>query len=105
MKEIKYLDIQEFIDLGFLFEVNRRVLHPFGLALEVRQDDDGKYQLYGIWDYRDDPEGMQFAPDTFVHGTAKWDKFMRQYGQACLDIRQKAVGYIEQVTPDEPEDG
>lgn len=35
MSEIKYMDIAEFRKVGFLQEVNRKVLHPCGLALEV----------------------------------------------------------------------
>lgn len=35
-RQIRYMDIEEFRDFGFLQEVNRQVLHPAGLALEVR---------------------------------------------------------------------
>lgn len=60
--EIKHMDIKEFCDLGFLQEVNRLVLHPCGLALEVTVDDDDetKQWISGVWDYRDDPEGVYF---------------------------------------------
>ena len=60
-RPIKYLDIKEFVDLGLLQEVNRRFFHPIGLALEVRQDDDGNFSLSGIWDDRGDPEGTIFG--------------------------------------------
>lgn len=58
---IKYMSIKEFQEGGFLMEVNRQVLHPLGLALEVNEDDDGEARLSGVWDYRDDPEGMVFG--------------------------------------------
>jgi hypothetical protein len=57
---MKYIDIKEFREKGFLQEANRLFFHPFGLALEIIQDDDGVERLGGIWDYRDDPEGMIF---------------------------------------------
>jgi hypothetical protein len=41
--------------------LNRQFLHPLGLALEVIiNDETGEETLGGIWDYRDDPEGMFF---------------------------------------------
>ena len=66
MSKIKRMDIAEFRRLGYLQEVNRCFLHKLGLALEVVIDDKtGEERLGGIWDYRDDPEGMAFgdAPD------------------------------------------
>lgn len=60
---INYMDLQEFIDEGYLHEVNRLVLHPLGLAIEVAINEDGTKRLGGIWDYRDDPEGMVFGDD------------------------------------------
>lgn len=59
--EIKYMDIKEFREKGFLQEVNRRFFHPLGLALSVEIDEDGLERLGKIWDYRDDPEGMLYG--------------------------------------------
>jgi hypothetical protein len=60
--EIKRIDIKEFREKGYLFELNRRFLHPLGMALEVIiSDETGKESLGGIWDYRDDPEGIIFV--------------------------------------------
>lgn len=59
---INYLDLDEFRDLGFLQEVNRQFFHPLGLALEVETNSDGRVVgLGGIWDYRDDPEGIVYG--------------------------------------------
>jgi hypothetical protein len=55
------MPVEEFRRLGYLQEVNRRLLHPLGLALEVTRSPDGFETLSGIWDYRHDPEGMIFA--------------------------------------------
>jgi len=57
-EKIKYISVEEFRKQGFLQEVNRCFLHPLGLALEVTIDDNGKETISGIWDSRDDPEGI-----------------------------------------------
>lgn len=61
---VKRIDIKEFREEGYLHELNRQFLHPHGLALEVVVEDDGTERLGGVWDYRDDPEGMAFGEDT-----------------------------------------
>jgi len=58
---IKRIDIDEFQEKGYLQEANRLFFHPLGLALEVIVDEeDGSMKLGGIWDYRNDPEGIVF---------------------------------------------
>jgi hypothetical protein len=68
-EEIHRIDIAEFRRLGLLQEVNRLFFHPRGLALEVVVAEDGTEQLGGVWDYRDDPEGMSFG-DNMIRFTA-----------------------------------
>lgn len=58
--KIKRIDIKEFREKGYLQELNRRFLHPLGLALEIIIDDNGNEKLGGIWDYRDDKEGIYY---------------------------------------------
>jgi len=58
--QIKKIDIKEFREKGYLQELNRRFLHPLGLALEVSIDDDGNEKISGIWDYREDKEGIYY---------------------------------------------
>lgn len=53
------MKIREFREFGFLQEANRLFFHPLGLALEVIVSDKGD-SLGGIWDYRNDPEGILF---------------------------------------------
>lgn len=63
---VQRLDIKEFRAFGYLQEANRRFFHPLGLALEVVQNPDGTERLGGVWDYRDDPEGMAFADEVMA---------------------------------------
>jgi hypothetical protein len=58
--KIKRIDIKEFREKGYLQEVNRNFLHPLGLALEIVINDDGTEKLGGIWDYREDQEGIYY---------------------------------------------
>ena len=62
-EDIKRIDIKEFREKGFLQEANRKFFHPLGLALEIVIEEDGSERLGGVWDYRDDPEGMFFGPE------------------------------------------
>ena len=58
--DIKRMDIKEFREKGYLQELNRRFLHPLGLALEIKTEKDGTEVLGGIWDYREDEEGIYY---------------------------------------------
>lgn len=76
MSQVNYIDLAEFIKLGFLQEINRLVLHPCGLALEmsIETDENGNFEeeqtscTMKVWDYREDPEGICF------HDTPSRDK-------------------------------
>lgn len=93
---IPLIDIAEFRRLGFLQELNRRFLHPLGLALYIAIDDEtGEETLGGIWDYRDDPEGLFFG-EADIKGREKeielnW-KSVEDLRQAKLKIRQNTQG-------------
>lgn len=97
MTDIKYMNLNEFRDNGYLQEVNRQFFHPRGLALEIRCDENNSIILGGIWDYRNDPEGVQYTPDVLETEIAK-DK--ARTVQAELDkraeTRMKKFGYIIQ---------
>ena len=58
---MKYIDIKEFKEHGYLQEANRLFFHPIGLALTISVGEDGSMKLCGIQDCRDDPEGMVFG--------------------------------------------
>ena len=91
-KEIKYLPIREFRELGLLLEINRTFLHPLGLALEVVVNDEtGEESLSGVWDYREDPEGI-------VYGTLNKEKVKKaqEFIKTSHEKRLKTLGYIIQ---------
>lgn len=89
---INYMDIREFRELGYLQEVNRMFFHPLGLALEALEDDDGTMTLSGVWDYRDDPEGIRFGDGDYEERKRKADYVHNQIKER-REARQDAVGY------------
>jgi len=96
MAEIKTISPKEFREKGFLQELNRRFLHPLGMALEITVDDDGSEQLGRIWDYRDDPEGMIFGDKML--DSKKSDHVARLLAEKA-DVRLRKFGYIVQPAP------
>ncbi len=97
--EIKRIPIKEFRELGFIQEINRRLLHPCGLALEVILDKEtGEETLGGVWDYRDDPEGMAFG-----EGVITVDKVMsvETLFRRKTSYREESLGYFIQPASEE----
>lgn len=97
-KEIKYINIKEFREKGYLQEVNRRFFHPLGLALEIKIDDNGDEMLGGIWDYREDEEGIYY--DLKNSNKERINNFKRKknYIDSELKIigdnRQNKLGFV-----------
>ena len=102
-QEIKRIDIKEFREKGYLQELNRRFLHPLGLALEVVINDDGTEQLGGIWDYREDKEGILY--DLKRSGKDRIEKFRKNKEYIDSEIitrskfRQKMLGFDIEPIP------
>lgn len=86
---MKRMGAKEFSELGLLHEVNRQILHPLGLALEIVEDDEtGKVSFGQVWDYREDPEGISFEN---LDGW-KIERVARMANER-RDARIKALGY------------
>lgn len=66
---MKKIEIKEFRERGYLQEINRRFLHPLGLALEVEIKENGDEVISGINDYRDDEEGVYYAINKDAYST------------------------------------
>lgn len=101
MKKIKN-SARFLLDSGLLFEINRKVLHPLGLALHVELDDDShtKVLFSDVLDSREDPEGFIFSPESFEDGIEKLEKYMAEEGQKMLESRMAKLGYLIQEKPE-----
>ena len=103
MAEIKKMDGKEFREMGLLQEINRFFLHPLGLALEFRQDDKGNDSINGIWDCREDPEGVLFAlRESDLNSWNDKKKKVAEFMSAQHARRLKTIGFIIQESPLDP---
>lgn len=79
MSDVNHMTVKQFREDGYLHEINRQLLHPLGLALEVAVDNDGTESISGVWDYRADPEGIVYgadllSPEKAMAVKARWDE-------------------------------
>jgi len=94
---MKYINIKEFREMGYLQEINRLFLHRLGLALEIQIDEEGNECLGGIWDYREDDEGIIYdlknscndRKDRFKEKS----EFIRQQLEKYDKVRKKNFGF------------
>lgn len=97
INDIKRMDIKEFREKGYLQEVNRKFLHPLGLALEVKIDDHGQEKLGGIWDYREDKEGIYYdienSDSDRKERFQKKEEFIRKEFKERLSNRESKLGF------------
>lgn len=105
-RTITYMDLREFMDLGYLQEINRQFLHPLGMALSLDVADDGKVTFAGIWDDRWDPEGVRFDLRSFENPTQAQSRFksnvatVEREWETRRAARESALGYMVQPAND-----
>jgi hypothetical protein len=93
-------DARELLESGLLFEVNRRVLHPFGLALAVAYDRNyDSHRLLSRLARTEEPEGFSFEPEALSDGYDRLRRFMRSGGYDRLAARYERLGFRSQVPP------
>lgn len=94
------IDIKEFREKGYLQELNRRFLHPLGLALEVIMDNNGNEELGGVWDYREDEEGIYYdisnSDSNRKERFSKNKKFIDDELQSRIPKRIDKLGFGEE---------
>ncbi len=104
--EIKKIDIKDFRESGYLQEANRRFFHPLGLALEVSIED-GKELISGVWDYREDKEGIYYdiqnsepeRKEKFLKNKNFIDSQLKERG----DLRKSELGFKIEPIEGSPE--
>ena len=93
---VKYMDLNEFVDHGYLQEVNRQFFHPLGLALEIcLNEDDSAFSLRGMRDARDDEEGWIFS-DLSNSESLRKKEYIEKIQKERGKIRQEKLGYVIQ---------
>ena len=96
--DVVKMDIKEFRSKGYLQELNRRFLHPLGLALEIVIEDGGSEKLGGIWDYRKDAEGIYYDLKNSSRGRVDSFKEKKRFIDSEFEkrrsMREKMFGNI-----------
>jgi len=86
----------QFLDqLGLVFEINRRILHPLGFSLVVREGPMGKY--FEPIHVTQDPRGFVYSPEAFKEGEARLQKFLEEAGLSRIEKRVEVLGFSEQM--------
>ena len=93
--------VQFLMDNGVLFEVNRQVLHPLGLQLDIEVDDEGRVTRFDLLDNRDSPEPIFFTPEDFEEGRSKYESYMHDHGKRNIQKRRQ-IGMVIQTGPNLP---
>ena len=88
------------VDNGLLWDINRRILHPLGLALAVDMDGED-FLKFSLLETRD-PEGLAFDAEAMADGIQKHRAYMRHIGNARVIKRRAALGYAIQGTGPKP---
>jgi|WetSurMetagenome_2_1015567.scaffolds.fasta_scaffold22046_4 hypothetical protein len=96
---MKEMSLREFREIGLLQEINRRLLHPMGLALAAEVYDDGEVHRLVVDDLRDDPEGFCFADDNLDFTREKEENVDKMFNAKRV-ARIERLGYHVQQTPD-----
>lgn len=90
--------VQFLIDNGLLFEINRQVLHPLGLELHLRLNDENRLVGIDLLDNRPSPEPIYFSPEAFEEGRQKYERYMAEAGRRNMQKRRQ-IGMVIQTGP------
>ena len=92
---------QFLIDNGILFEMNRQVLHPLGLQLELTVATDGERAGLALVDNRDSEAPIYFGSDDWALGRTKYEEYMEAVGRWNMQKRRR-LGMVIQTGPNVP---
>lgn len=98
----KYTNGAEFLyESGLFFEINRRILHPLGLSLELKEVN-GELRINKLMlDLRDCPAGITYSEAELKENEKRIIDFMNSFGIEKMQERQNLLGYIVQKSIDE----
>jgi hypothetical protein len=90
------------LDNGLLFEINRTILHPIGMALSVLKNERGEYILSdALVDCSETPTGLVHESTAFVHGRSKYRKFTNSTASRRRKLRHQLLGFTVQTKPEQ----
>lgn len=105
-EEYKRINAVKFLrETGLLFQINRDILHPLGLALEAKMYDDksGEGMIVDLWDCRDEPEGIIYGEETLIRNEKKLKKFQEEFADQKIIERHNTLGFTLQFSKEHEE--
>lgn len=96
-KDVLTMNLTEFMNSGLLQEINRRILHPMGLALYLTVKDGIPIGIGGVLDHRDDPAGMVF-PDMGEEHYKRYKNVQDELDRR-IKTRSSVLGFGVQPVP------
>ena len=91
------------VSTGLLFEINRRVLHPLGLALSLAIGENNE-TVVKVWNGQAYLEGYEYTDETLKLGLEKLKKYFDDVGTNRTKQRESLLGYVVQELPEEESD-
>ena len=91
-RSVKTMNLQEFIDTGYVQEANRYFFHPMGLSLEPEYFN-GVPVSFIVWDFRDDKEGMLYGKKEDNSLRLERTKRIHDLATDRYEDRVKSLGY------------
>lgn len=99
MKKVKNFE-RFLLDTGLLFEINRQVLHPLGLALAISIDNENedKVKVDTLFDAREELEGIYYSDEVFNDSIKKFEKYLElPINDKRDENRVEKLGYKVQI--------
>lgn len=95
--DVKYVEnpARRLKENGLLFELNRKILHPFGMA--ITESESGSIELI---ECKNDNEGIVYDEEVYISASKAFSDFFRREGEALLKSRKEKLGYVVQNYPD-----
>lgn len=81
-------------DSAMLFEINRNILHPVGIALAATEIENKPMLI--LKDNRKEPYTI-YSKEKLIKGIRKLENFMSNFGRNQLSYRRKLIGYSTQT--------
>jgi hypothetical protein len=93
--------VEFLVENGVLFEMNRQVLHPLGLELHFRLNDEGRLTAIDLLDNREGAQPISFSPEAFDAGRARYEQYLKEHGRRNM-LKRRKVGMVIQTGPNAP---
>ncbi len=89
------------VEHGIMFELNRQVLHPLGMQLNIQLDEQGDGYRVELLDNRASPTPITFSREEYEEGREQYELYLQEHGKKNMQKRRR-VGAVIQTGPNVP---